>query len=432
MKYLAILRDSVLEAIDTKVFYFMMGLSFLVILIIASVSYRPVSVEEEVTTFTESMSALMDWASKGRAPHWAVTGFQQTNDAAEPWNGDYRFTFVVRFQDEEEAKSIRAQKKGTSQEIQRMLRQRLSYLSDLSVTETESPDPKETHFQVSSKGSKVKGLAGWPHEPKVFFVLPIKFLHLPLGGQVHFIEDTFVNTIGAAVALLVSTIITAFFIPNMLRKGTIDLLLAKPIHRTTLLIYKFIGGMVFMFLNTTFVVVGVWAVLGARSGLWGAGFLCSILVLTFQFALYYSVSTLFAVLTRSPIVAILMASLTWLILFAVGLGYRFVDATRLMVNPEIAQELGMDAEEAPKQKPLPNWAYVTADTVHFILPRLKDLDMLTSRLIIHDLLPAESQDRKIADKFYASFKWSESLVITSLYIVAFVGLACWRFAVRDY
>src|SRR5579864_6119233 len=110
MKYLAILRDSVLEALDTKVFYFMMGLSLLVILIIASVSYRPVSVEEEVTTFTENMSALMDWASKGKAPHWAVTDFQQTNGATEPWNGDYRFTFVVRFQDEDEAKSIRAQK----------------------------------------------------------------------------------------------------------------------------------------------------------------------------------------------------------------------------------------------------------------------------------------------------------------------------------
>ena len=37
--------------------------------------------------------------------------------------------------------------------------------------------------------------------------------------------------IGAWVALLTGVIITSFFVPNMLRKGTVDLLLVKPIQR---------------------------------------------------------------------------------------------------------------------------------------------------------------------------------------------------------
>ena len=41
MKYLAILRDSLREALDAKVIYFLMGLSGLVILLVASISFRP-------------------------------------------------------------------------------------------------------------------------------------------------------------------------------------------------------------------------------------------------------------------------------------------------------------------------------------------------------------------------------------------------------
>src|SRR5439155_27277127 len=41
MKYLAILKDSLLEAIDTKVFYVMAGLSLLVTLLTATLSFKP-------------------------------------------------------------------------------------------------------------------------------------------------------------------------------------------------------------------------------------------------------------------------------------------------------------------------------------------------------------------------------------------------------
>ena len=47
MKFLAILKDSLREAIDTKVFYVMVGFSLLVVLFVGSIGYRPVSVEDE-------------------------------------------------------------------------------------------------------------------------------------------------------------------------------------------------------------------------------------------------------------------------------------------------------------------------------------------------------------------------------------------------
>ena len=121
-----------------------------------------------------------------------------------------------------------------------------------------------------------------------------------------FIEDVIVGGIGSGIAMLIGIVITAFFVPNMLRKGTVDMLLVKPISRVTLLLYKYVGGLTFIFLNTVVAVGGVWLALGLRSGVWATGFLVMILVITFFFAILYSVSTLFGVLTRSPIVAILL------------------------------------------------------------------------------------------------------------------------------
>src|SRR5260370_37088846 len=107
------------------------------------------------------------------------------------------------------------------------------------------------------------------------------------------IEHRLVNVLGAPIALLVSVVRAVFSIPNMLRKGTVDLLLVKPIRRPTLLLYKYVGGLTFIFLNTALAVGGVWLVLSLRSGVWAPGFLMSIPLITFYFAILYSLSTLF-------------------------------------------------------------------------------------------------------------------------------------------
>src|SRR5205085_1146531 len=141
----------------------------------------------------------------------------------------------------------------------------------------------------------------------------------PPGELIYVVENYIINNIGAFIALMMGIVITAFFIPNMLRKGTVDMLVSKPIHRPVLLIYKYIGGMTFMFLNAVVAVGGIWLVVGLRSGIWTNGFLGTILTLTFFFAILYSISTLFGVLTRSSIVAILVTVLSWFTFWVSGL-----------------------------------------------------------------------------------------------------------------
>jgi ABC-type transport system involved in multi-copper enzyme maturation permease subunit len=441
MKFLAILKDSLREALDTKVFYVMVGFSLLVILLVGSISYHPVSVEEDARRLTEQMTwFLAHFGQKqnmGAVATWDIKDFEETKPGSLPWQTGYRFALTVEFDDQEQAKQARKVQKLSVSALEQQLRREFSYLKNLKVSDAPSPQTKEVRYLVTADARDTPQAQDWPHYPVFLFVLPMRFWRAPVSSFVQFWESWLVNFFGAAIALLISTIITAFFIPNMLRKGTVDLLLVKPISRTVLLLYKYIGGLTFIFLNTVVVVVGIWLVLGLRTNMWGTGFLLSIFVLTFQFALYYAVSTLFAVLSRSPIVAILMTCLFWFVFaFIIGYGYHWVDMSRKfrdVLEVQLAeQRQEMPSEEIVPKKPFPDVVYTTADIIHLVTPHLKDLDTLTDKWVIEDVSPPESSQRKAADKAYAGFRWAEAVSVTSLYIVVFLAVSCWWFARKDY
>jgi hypothetical protein len=297
--------------------------------------------------------------------------------------------------------------------MERFITQQLVSHGTLNTTrvQLQNSDAKETRFTVDAKG-RPETYRTWPHTITYLYGAIPSQGEASIGMSVFGVESL-IGNYGAGIAMLVATIVTAFFIPNMLQKGGIDLLLAKPVRRTVLLIYKFIGGLAFMFINTVAIVVGIWLVLGLRSGIWAPGFLLSIFILTFEFAIFYSVSALFSVLTRSPIVSILMACVAWVLIFVAGIGYQAVEAFR-----------DFDI--------VPSWLATTADVAHFILPRYKDLDALNAQLIAQDLLGPESLERKAMDRTYASIKWGQSIGFTTGFIGLMVGLGCLRFATKDY
>ena len=77
MKYLAILKDSFREAIDTKVFYVMIGLSCLMLLVVASVSYEAIPIDDELRDAGRWSWALrFDFFAKRGLSHapWPIPG----------------------------------------------------------------------------------------------------------------------------------------------------------------------------------------------------------------------------------------------------------------------------------------------------------------------------------------------------------------------
>jgi ABC-type transport system involved in multi-copper enzyme maturation permease subunit len=438
MKFVAILKDSLREAFDAKVFYFLAGLSCVIILLTGSMSFQPVTVEGEVRLRAEQMTWLFqqgarlmqEQGNKNRPPDGVpkedlskhvpkvgISDFQQLT-AGEPWNSSYRFNFDVTFPDAAVAEGVKLFVPVDPYGLREELKKMISFLDEIEVKKRQSDDPHVVSFVVTIRGTKVRDVAAWPHVPSLLFgLLPMRFWTNPVPSQVEFIMEILVNTVGAGIAMLVSTIITAFFIPNMLRKGTVDMLVVKPMHRTTLLLYKFIGGLLFMFLNTALIVTGIWLMMGLRSGFWVNGFLLSLGVLTFEFAIFYSFSTLFGVLTRSPIVAILMSCLLWMILFIVGSTYKYLELTRKV--------------DIPSQR-LPEWVGTTVESVHFVLPRVQDLDVLNSKMIRSSLPHVDHSEPRGVDNFLESFQWGENLIVSGIFIAVMLSLSCWRFATRDY
>ncbi|HKI30615.1 MAG TPA: ABC transporter permease [Gemmataceae bacterium] len=458
MKFLAILKDSLRETLDVKLFYVLGALSVLLILFVASITYKPEPMEPRIKSFavmvplaigiTQDLQAKDE--TRGLIVQPDVKNFEQLDKDKGPWEAPFRFTLLLTLlatrdedrghpfgkkgggegpehveTDKDRELIAEGKKRLTPDYVQRMVKQGIPFVKDVEVKPAEG-EHDQAAFTVTTNGTTFKSRKEWFHTPALFFgALEVPMpVPMPLGIIIQFIGDWIVGTFGTAIIMFLSVIMTASFLPSMLNKGTVDLLLVKPIHRTSLFLYKFTGGLLFMFLNTALIMGGIWLALGLQTGIWTNSFLLCIFIYTFQFAVFYSVSALAAVFTRSPIVAILASVALWVLLFAVGwTHWWFIEKGREQKPPSETQ----------------HWAYVGYDAVHTVLPHYKDVDWLTTRLIVEELvskIQADPADRektnKQLDKDYGAYHWRTSLLVSGLFIVVVVGLACWRFTVRDY
>jgi ABC-type transport system involved in multi-copper enzyme maturation permease subunit len=92
----------------------------------------------------------------------------------------------------------------------------------------------------------------------------------------------------------------------MLEKGTIDLLISKPISRPMILLSKFLGAVLFVFLSMVFLLGSIWLILSLKSGYWDFTFLLSILWITFAFTVMYSIVVVVGLTTQSTVISILV------------------------------------------------------------------------------------------------------------------------------
>jgi ABC-type transport system involved in multi-copper enzyme maturation permease subunit len=487
MKFLAILRDSLREALDAKVIYFLFGLSGLVILLAGSLSFEPASPTEGLQLIVNRFPGASGPFGTPSPYSVKLENVELVNESLRGWEGEYRADLVVvdgtdamglgdkgekpdkpapplgkgvvfRFfvlmdiltrtpaaeltDEQRELKPLlgvlrrEAFRTGgkldspqgikavsalvgaanalPAARLEGWIESQFSGIGSLEASSVKLVNEADGayRFRVVCKASP-EAVRTWPQAVYLFFGGWKLASSVSIGGVMLLIENYLVGGFGAGIAMLLSTIITAFFIPNMLRKGTVDLLIAKPISRPALLVCKFIGGLTFMFLNTVLIVVGLWLVLGARSGLWGTGFLLNILVLTFQFAIFYAFSTLLGVLTRSPIICILGSCLLLVLLFGVG-------------------TLSAVLKPAPDSTEPPGWVWTTSNALRLGLPRYKDLDQLGGQLIARDLMPRNNVERTQVEQEASQVRWSEAVAVTAGYIALLLGLACWRFSVKDY
>ncbi len=92
---------------------------------------------------------------------------------------------------------------------------------------------------------------------------------------------------------------SAGLIPNLLEPGRIELLLSKPVGRVHLLLGRFVGNLLVVSANTTFLVAGVWVILGVKTGIWIPHFLVTIFASIFLFTVLLTVVVLTGVAFES-------------------------------------------------------------------------------------------------------------------------------------
>lgn len=129
---------------------------------------------------------------------------------------------------------------------------------------------------------------------------------------------TMMSLLVGIMAVMVAIVVTAPIIPQMFEPGSLHLLLSKPVNRSLLFLSKFFGGCAFIFLNVTYLIFGLWLIVGFRFGLWNRGLLYCIPIFLFLFSIYYAVSALASVIWRNAIVSVVVTVLFWAACFGIG------------------------------------------------------------------------------------------------------------------
>lgn len=114
------------------------------------------------------------------------------------------------------------------------------------------------------------------------------------------------TSVSYLLVLIFCIISSASFVPSMVDKGTIDLLLSKPLSRFNILMSKYLGAVIFVGISLVYFIGAIWLILSVKSGYWNFNFLFTILSLTFAFAVMYSIVVLIGLTTQSSIIAILV------------------------------------------------------------------------------------------------------------------------------
>jgi ABC-type transport system involved in multi-copper enzyme maturation permease subunit len=492
-KPIAILKDSLREAWDSKTLLVMLILAAVFLVGVASIGYTAAAPKTVVETFAADHSRQTVRLQRGKLPvdlreqeggrsfpypKITVTTFKTLKEGGHESTGEHEFTLLVQDVDpaakkdggaaKEADKDKAADPKGiggsagsvferyvavwhdsggdkvlldekkdldprkwilvapvTDDMVREYLAVELERVSQLPTTKFErlpDPNPGERVYKITTGPSPEPRL--WPVRISIGFGAWQSEAAIPLGIALYTIQDILISSVGGLIILLIAVIITSFFIPNMLRPGSVVMLLSKPINRITLLLFKYLGGLFFVLILTSFVVGGVWLITGVRAGVWAPGVFLIIPLMTLTFAILYAVSTLTAVWSRNSIVSILVtlafAGLLWLV------GKVEVAARVFRTVEDVQASL---RKEEPKYQ---GWTDV-AIAVNNVLPRWHDIDRLGGEAVADSLMtPAQQEAQGTAAEKKHLPSWGGTLGVTAVWIFALLGLASWRFSVKDF
>ena len=142
------------------------------------------------------------------------------------------------------------------------------------------------------------------------------------------------------IASIIALVSTASIFPDFVDRGSIDLMLSKPIGRARLFITKFATGLMFAGFQVTAFTVAAFLVIGIRGGDWEPWLLIAIPLVVIFYSYLFAVQAVIGLLTRSVIASVIGVMLFWMTIFLIQSG----DIATLRWR--VFQEITVERQEA--------------------------------------------------------------------------------------
>ncbi|TVQ53533.1 MAG: hypothetical protein EA377_07725 [Phycisphaerales bacterium] len=147
----------------------------------------------------------------------------------------------------------------------------------------------------------------------------------------------------AWAATILALISTASIFPDLVARGSIDMILSKPVSRFTIFFAKYAAGLLFALLQVSIVCVGVFLAMGWRLGEWEWMIFLAIPVVVIFFSYLFCISAVMGIITRSAMTALLVAILFWFMLFSIQTTESMLLSFKL--DSQVAMERQEEAAE---------------------------------------------------------------------------------------
>ena len=252
-----------------------------------------------------------------------------------------------------------------------------------------------------------------------------------------------------AIALALISCSSVF--PEFLAAGSVDVAVSKPISRVRLFLVKYLGSLIFVFLQVGVFCLIVFAAMGFRLGSWNWSVFWAVPILVFVFSMIYCMGVLVAVWTRSTMLSLLAMVILWGVTLMVqltesslyALSYSSEEAGETVdFSTGQVRESGDDDFSGLKK------AHRVSKAAAWPLPKTREVTLLINRKI-----KTGSSDESLAGMSLLAFTSEDAmgefrgdmnqnaasrnslfyiLGSSALFEVFVLSLACWRFGRKDY
>jgi ABC-type transport system involved in multi-copper enzyme maturation permease subunit len=236
------------------------------------------------------------------------------------------------------------------------------------------------------------GLKEYPYDTLVkFFGMRLSAEAEPNVFIIQSLQTLVIEGLAGTLGIVFCIAATAFFIPRILEKGAADTIFSRPVSRLTLLLSRYVAGLLFVTILATLLIGGMHLGLLLFSGYSDPGFLWSVPTLVYLFAILHGFSVCLGVLTRSSTAAVLGTLILFMFSGCIHTGWEtkewsvhqdILETERYNLGGRDDEPDAEHGDESESEGPSGVLGFVlkALDVAHFILPKTGDADLITRKV----------------------------------------------------